>query len=70
MGATALFWGFSTASYPDLERSTPANVLVENSNGSLNGKVSTSSSVCIFCGIKEALDAFFLSSLFIYSFHL
>lgn len=57
MGKTAPFWGFSAASYPDLERPSPANALVENGNRSLNGYVSTSSKVCTFCSIKEALLA-------------
>jgi hypothetical protein len=57
MGETATFWDFSAASYPDLERPSPTNVLVENANRSLNGNASTSSKVCTFCSIKEVLHA-------------
>ncbi|KAE8009816.1 hypothetical protein FH972_006228 [Carpinus fangiana] len=64
MGETATFWDFSAASYPDLERPSPTNVLVENANRSLNGNVSTSSKGDVYpvepyddLSMKQVLDA-------------
>ncbi|KAM1347385.1 hypothetical protein PS2_036324 [Malus domestica] len=43
MGATAPFWRFSAASYPDLEKSTSDDDLAVKANGTLNGDAGTAS---------------------------
>lgn len=64
MGETGPFWGFSAASYPDLERPSPANAPVENTNLSSNGHVSASAKGDVYpvepyddFSVKKVLDA-------------
>ena len=45
MGATAPFWRFSAASYPDLEKSTSDDDIAVKANGTLNSDAGTASRV-------------------------
>lgn len=46
MGATAPFWRYSAASYPDLEGSMPVGALVGVENRSINSESNISAGVC------------------------
>lgn len=45
MGASAPFWRYSAASYPDLERTVPVDALVGVENGLVNAESDVSSEV-------------------------
>ena len=46
MGATAPFWRFSAASYPDLKEQAPVNVLRGSKTGAIVPPSETTSGVC------------------------
>lgn len=46
MGASAPFWRYSAASYPDLEGAMPVKALVGVENRSVNSESDTSAGVC------------------------
>lgn len=48
MGETAPFWGFSAASYPDIEGRSPDNGVMKDAKRLLNGDPNTYSKVCTF----------------------
>lgn len=46
MGATAPFWRFSAASYPDLKEQAPVNVLRGSKTGAIVPPSETTAGVC------------------------
>lgn len=48
MGASAPFWRYSAASYPDLEETMPVDTFVGKIKTTLNGESDTSVRVCIY----------------------
>jgi len=46
MGATAPFWRFSAASYPDLKEQAPVSVLRSSKKGAIVPQKETSAGVC------------------------
>ena len=48
MGETAPFWGFSAASYPDLEGQSTDSEVIRDVKPLLNGDANTYTKVCTF----------------------